>query len=160
MKTELEILYDHLDIARRISENLRRSLDSVGKDIPLASKEISGLSNEQVDRIDLFLSRFGRLQDFMTTKLFRSLARASLEDMSGDVSLIDTIGRMEKFGIIPSVEEWVTIRQLRNSVTHEYLTDNRQIAENINLACAKTEILLGALKETQAYTDTHLTGVV
>ena len=156
MRTELEILYDHLTVAIKMNNSFKRSLESVREDVPIASEEINGLSNEQIDRIDLYLSRFSKLQDFITTKLFRSLARASLEDTSQDVSLIDTIRRMEKFGIIPSLEEWITIRQLRKSITHEYLTDNQEIADNINMAHAKAEILIRTLKETQAFAEKHL----
>jgi len=156
MKTELEILYDHLTVATKMNHSFKRSLESVKEDVPITSEDIGGLSNEQIDRIDLYLSRFSKLQDFITTKLFRSLARASLEDTSQDVSLIDTIRRMEKFGIIPSLEEWVVIRQLRNSVTHEYLTDNQEVADNINMAHAKAEILIRTLSEIQVFTEKHL----
>ena len=88
------ILRAVLDAAGRMHGHLRRSHDQVGSRLPLDAEKVRKLSDEDIDQLDLYLSRFGKLQDFMVGKLFRALARASLEDTSQDISVLDTLNRM------------------------------------------------------------------
>ena len=107
-------------------------------------------------RLDLYLGRFSKLQDFITSKLFRSIALASLEDTSQDISLIDTLRRMEKYDIVHDFDDWLGIRLLRNSLTHEYLTDEAAITENINAAFFANEILSATLAKVRQYYEKHI----
>jgi len=54
--------------------HLERSHQQIATELPLQAAQISRLSDEQIDRLDLYLGRFAKLQDFLTAKLFRSIA--------------------------------------------------------------------------------------
>lgn len=96
----------------------------------------------------------------MVGKLFRALARASLEDTSQDVSLLDTLNRMEKFGVVEDLEQWLKARLLRNAFAHEYLTDNAAIADNnINAACELYELLDRSLTHCHVFYREHIARV-
>lgn len=150
MSNELaEILRENIEIAGRIQHHLDRSHQQIIDDIPLQSGKVAQLTDDQIDQLDLYLGRFSKLQDFITSKLFRSIALASLDDTSQDVSLIDTLRRMEKYGIVKSLDDWLEIRLLRNSLTHEYLTSEAAIAENINAAFSAYDTLFSTLTRAQ-----------
>ncbi len=81
----------------------------------------NGLSEEQYDDLEAFTSRFARASDLLLQKVFRAIDAAEME-RSG--TLLDAANRAEKRGIIDSVEEVRRIRELRNEISHEYLTEN------------------------------------
>ena len=152
----IEVLRENLEVVARMHHHLERSRQQIADDVPLQAKQISQLDNTQIDRLDLYLARFSKLQDFITSKLFRSVALASLEDTRQDVSLIDTLRRMEKYDIVHDFDDWLEIRLLRNSLSHEYLTDEAAVAENINTAFSAYEILSATLARVRQYYDKHI----
>nr|WP_297458455.1 hypothetical protein [uncultured Halomonas sp.] len=156
MKAPEALLQEALAIAERMHAHLARSHHQVQPHIPLQAEQVPQLDDDTIDRLDLYLSRFGKLKDYMVGKLFRALARASLEDTSQDVSLLDTLNRMEKFGVVDELECWLKARMLRNAFAHEYLTDNAAIADNINDACDLYELLNRSLANCHAFYREHI----
>lgn len=154
--TPQAILVDQLRVAERMQGHLERSWNAIQADLPITADQVPHLDDETMDRLDLFLSRFGKLQDFMAGKLFRALARASLEDTSQDVSLMDTLNRMEKFGVLDSIDAWLEVRLLRNAFAHEYLTDSAAIAENINAAARLYPVLPETLRRCREFHRHHI----
>lgn len=72
------------------------------------------------ERLDAFVSRFGRLQDTVGDKLLPALLSA-LAETPGPA--IDNLDKAEKFGLIESTEAWMAMRRLRNQMVHEYIED-------------------------------------
>ena len=72
------------------------------------------------ERLDAFVSRFGRLQDTVGDKLLPALLIA-LAEKTGPA--IDNLDRAEKFGFIESTDAWMEMRKLRNQMVHEYIED-------------------------------------
>ena len=72
------------------------------------------------ERLDAFVSRFGRLQDTVGDKLLPALLFA-LAEKTGPA--IDNLDRAEKFGFIESTDTWMEMRKLRNQMVHEYIED-------------------------------------
>ncbi len=72
------------------------------------------------ERLDAFVSRFGRLQDTVGDKLLPALLTALAENLG---PAMDNLDKAEKFGWIASVDDWVTMRRLRNQMVHEYIED-------------------------------------
>ena len=72
------------------------------------------------ERVEAFVGRFGRLQDTVGDKLLPLLLAALGEKPS---AAIDNLDRAERFGLIRSADEWMTIRNLRNQMVHEYVED-------------------------------------
>ncbi len=70
--------------------------------------------------VDAFVSRFGRLQDTVGDKLLPQYLNA-VGETTGPV--IDNLNRAEKLGLITSAELWMTLRNLRNEMIHEYIED-------------------------------------
>jgi hypothetical protein len=72
------------------------------------------------ERLDAFVSRFGRLQDTVGDKLIPALLVA-LGEKPGPA--IDNLDQCEKFGLIESADVWMQTRKLRNQMVHEYIED-------------------------------------
>ena len=72
------------------------------------------------ERLDAFVSRFGRLQDNLGDKFLPQLLLALAEKPG---AALDNLDRAERLGWIESVEAWLEIRKLRNQMVHEYIED-------------------------------------
>jgi hypothetical protein len=74
----------------------------------------------RAERLDAFVSRFGRLQDTVGDKLLPALLSA-LAETPGPA--IENLDKAEKFGFIESADHWIEMRRLRNQMVHEYIED-------------------------------------
>ena len=72
------------------------------------------------ERLDAFVSRFGRLQDTLGDKLLPAILTALAEKPG---SALDNLDRAEKLGFLESVDTWMEMRKLRNQMVHEYIED-------------------------------------
>lgn len=80
---------------------------------------------EEAERVDAFVARLARLQDTLGDKLVPALLSA-LGERTGPA--LDNLDRAERFGWIPSSDEWFAIRKLRNQMIHEYIEDSQVLA--------------------------------
>jgi len=60
--------------------------------------------------------------------------RALTTQLEKPGSMIDNLSRAEQLGWITDTESWVAIRELRNRLVHEYVTDPGQFAADIHTA--------------------------
>ncbi len=72
------------------------------------------------ERVEAFVGRFGRLQDTVGDKLLPLLLTA-LGEKTG--AAIDNLDRAERLVLIHSTDEWISMRNLRNQMVHEYVED-------------------------------------
>jgi len=86
---------------------------------------------ETAERMDAFVSRFGRMQDTIADKLLPRWLQA-LAERPG--SQIDTLNRAEELEVVANVSNWLEARKLRNRLVHEYMEDPEEFAEGLNLA--------------------------
>ncbi|VFM97835.1 MAG: hypothetical protein BECKG1743D_GA0114223_102995 [Candidatus Kentron sp. G] len=83
------------------------------------------------ETLEAFVSRFGRFQDTVGDKLIPRTLVVLLERPRG---LIDNLARAEQLGWIADAEAWITARELRNRLVHEYMTDPDRFAGDIRAA--------------------------
>lgn len=76
--------------------------------------------HELAERVEAFVGRFGRLQDTVGDKLLPQLLSALGEIPA---AVIDNLDKAERLQLIDSADEWLTMRQLRNQMVHEYVED-------------------------------------
>lgn len=94
---------------------------------------------ELAERLEAFVSRYGRLQDTIADKL---LPRWLLALAERPGSQIEVLNRAERLGVVEDVAVWLEARQLRNRLVHEYMTDAASFAGDLNLAESYSRILL------------------
>lgn len=83
------------------------------------------------EQLEAFVSRFGRMQDTMADKLFPRWLLA-LAEVPG--SQIETLNRAERLGVLTSTERWLEMRNLRNRLVHEYMSEPAKFVEDLVLA--------------------------
>ncbi len=86
---------------------------------------------ELAERLEAFVSRYGRMQDTIAGKL---LPRWLLVLAETPGSQIETLMRAEQLGVIESVERWLEARTLRNRLVHEYMVNAEVFVEDLQLA--------------------------
>ncbi len=99
---------DAFSLSRSRAEAILQKIQGEGHQPTVAEKET----------LEALTSRFARLSDILFQRLFRTLDQVELIDEGTN---IDRLNRMEKRGVIVSAELWKEVRQLRNSIAHEYL---------------------------------------
>ena len=99
--------------------------------MPLSVSTYLELPDEAVGYVDQYLFRFSKLQDALGKKLFRAILLLLEEDIENR-PFIDILNRLEKLELIESREEWITLRTLRNELSHEYGDDPEEMSEIIN----------------------------
>jgi hypothetical protein len=99
------------------------------------------------ERLDAFVSRFGRLQDTVGDKLLPALLTALAEEVG---PAIDNLDRAEKFGFIESADGWMEMRRLRNQMVHEYIEDLVVLTNALSSGHAFVPVLVTAAKRLVA----------
>lgn len=94
---------------------------------------------EMAERLEAFVSRFGRMQDTMAGRLLPRWLLALAEQPG---SQIETLNRAERLGVIASAERWLEARNLRKRLVHEYMNDPETFAEDLSLAKEYSRMLL------------------
>lgn len=105
---------------------------SLEKYFPLTEFKLSQVSSIELALFDQLIYRFSKLQDSMGTRLFKQLLELLEEDVS-NVPFLDILYRMEKLNLLESAKDWITLRQTRNTVSHEYPFYAEIQVEELNL---------------------------
>ena len=100
-------------------------------DVPFTRENVERFEKDVdlAERVDAFVSRFGRLQDTVGDKLLPNYLNA-VGETAGPA--VDNLNRAEKLGLVGSVEIWMALRDLRNQMMHEYMEDLDKLTEALN----------------------------
>ena len=79
------------------------------------------ISFESEESLDALSSKFSRVSDIYTQKVIKTLLFLLREDAP---TFLDRMNLSEKLGIISRAGELIAIRDLRNIIAHEYLSEN------------------------------------
>jgi uncharacterized protein YutE (UPF0331/DUF86 family) len=80
-------------------------------------KQNEALEVEALDAFEALISRFARATDMLINKVYRAIDLVELE-VPG--ALLDVINRACKRQLLDSVDELRALKDLRNSIAHEY----------------------------------------
>lgn len=95
------------------------------------------------ERLEAFVSRFGRLQDTVGDKLLPVLLSALAEPTG---SAMDNLDKAEKLGLIESADVWMEMRRLRNQMVHEYIEDLAVLTSALRAGHAFVPVLVAAAR--------------
>lgn len=129
---------------------------NIAKYFPLTEFNFSQISPIELALFDQLIYRFSKLQDSMGTRLFKQLLELLEEDISG-LPFLDILHKMEKLNLIVSAKDWITLRQTRNTVSHEYPFYKEIQIEELNLLPEEVEKLAGIWLKLKEYTLNRLT---
>jgi hypothetical protein len=103
------------------------------------------------EKIDAFVSRFGRLQDHIGEKLIPHFAAL----LGGTTrSLLDNLAYAEKADWLDSAEAFVSARKLRNLLVNEYMAEAELFLESLQAADEATHMLIDVVARIKQQADT------
>jgi len=109
------------------------ALSSLERSLPLTGERLALLSDAEIQSLDQFVLRFGKLQDAIGARLLPSVL-LYLQEPYEDRPMLDKLHRLEKLGYIEDSEQWQALRMLRNRFAHEYPDDPDKNAAILMLA--------------------------
>lgn len=134
-------------------ENLARATSSLEKSFVKCSRlrPSPRQSFEEEESFDALTSKFARCSDILTQKVLKTLVFLLREDAP---TFIDRMNLCEKLGAIPSAKSLIEIRDLRNTIAHEYAVDDLMdlYAETLSLSPE----LLEAAKAAEAFARSRM----
>lgn len=116
----------------------RHAFKSMEAHLPLDGQKLACLDMESIQDIDQLVLRYSKLQDSMGSKLFPALLKILMEPLE-DSPMLDKLNRLEKIGVLPSVQRWQELREIRNRFAHDYPEDDDMKAAVLNAACSGIE---------------------
>ncbi|MCK5720187.1 MAG: hypothetical protein KAH84_09610 [Thiomargarita sp.] len=131
-----KILYECQKHIQRIDSSSRK----MATFMPLNQSRYDDLDEDEVEHIDQFLFRFLKLQDAIGQKLFKTILLVLKEEIENK-PFIDILNRLDKLELIYDINTWLELRNIRNSLAHEYEDDSEEISNIINKIYAKRETL-------------------
>lgn len=107
----------------------------------------------QAERLEAFVSRFGRTQDTIAGRLIPRWLNALAEEPG---SQLEALNRGERLGVVEDVEHWLEARALRNRLVHEYMDDPRQFAADLSLAESYVDMLFTTWGRIRTYAEQRM----
>jgi uncharacterized protein with PhoU and TrkA domain len=91
--------------------------------LPIDLSWVQSLGNhpEVAEKVEAFISRFGRLQDHLGDKLLPRFAALVGENSK---TLLDTLAIAEKTDLLVSADAFIAACMLRNALVHEYMYES------------------------------------
>ena len=143
LQREYEVCDKHI---LRIDEALR----GLKVDFPITLETYQRFDSDQIRCIDQFIFRFSKLQDAIGAKIFRYTLEILEEDVTS-LPMRDILNRLERFNIIPSADEWIYIRELRNEIAHDYPLYDNEIVVILNELVVKVEVVIDIYNKLKTY---------
>ena len=119
-------------------------------DFPITLETYQRFDSDQIRCIDQFIFRFSKLQDAIGAKIFRYTLEILEEDVTS-LPMRDILNRLERFNIIPSADEWIYIRELRNEIAHDYPLYDNEIVVILNELVVKVEVVIDIYNKLKTY---------
>ena len=70
--------------------------------------------------LDQLAYRFMKLQDSLGEKVLPGVLSLTLDPLPPEVTFAEKLQRLERLGVLESVETWRLLREVRNALAHDY----------------------------------------
>jgi hypothetical protein len=107
-------------------------------------------SDEEFDSFETLTSRFARVCDIISHKVFRSIDAVEFEEGG---TLLDIINRAQKRNLVDSIDEFRLLRDLRNQIVHEYVKYN--LKKMFEISLKYTPVLFTIIERTKKYCEKY-----
>ena len=105
-------------------------------------------SVDEFGKFETLCSRYSRGIDFLIRKIFRTLDEYEFENQG---TLVDVVNNAHKRGLFEDVEQLRIMKDVRNTVVHEYIEDD--LVEVFDEVLQYTENVILIIKTTLTYIE-------
>lgn len=151
---EIDILKTEMEICDRHVDRFLLACHKLAHAIPFTKEYLEKIADNDIANLELLTSRFGKLQDTLGRKIVPLILRLINEDQSSFTHL-DRLNKLEKMGLIEDVNFWIKIRELRNSIAHDYPNDIH-LVENMNACVSYGKLLISQWERLKKYIEEHI----
>lgn len=102
------------------------------------------------EKVEAYVSRFGRLQDHLGERLIPRFAALLGETPK---SMLDVLAYAEKMHWLESAETFIGARKLRNLLVHEYMSDAQLFLQALLAAREAANMLFGTVQAIDAQAE-------
>lgn len=138
--SDKQLLQGYIDIADIHVKRIGVAFTHLKSTVPLKADSIEDLSDIEVSFIDQIINRFAQLQDLMGSKIF-PLILEMLEEDADCKTMIDKLNKLEKIEFLPSADDWRDLRDVRNTVSHQYPQNDSYMVKHVNKILNATQKL-------------------
>jgi hypothetical protein len=117
---------------------------------PLTLETYNAFSDATIGNIDQLIFRFTKLQDELGNNTFRFLLAFLQEDIA-DKPFRDILNILERLKIIDSADTWLTLRELRNDLMHEYPEMEAESVDKLNYLFLQLPLMENILKVIESH---------
>ena len=125
---------------------IQESFTRINNKFPLTIDVYRNFSSNDVMAVDQFIYRYTKLQDKIGSSLIKNIC-IYLEGDDYTRTFIDNLNILEKYGILNSMAEWDELREIRNSLTHEYTNNAEQQVDMLNNLVQYKELLVAIFQK-------------
>jgi hypothetical protein len=118
--------------------------------------DVAGIGVEVRRTLDQLAYRFMKLQDGLGEKVLPGLLTATLDPLPPHATFAEKLQRLERLGAVPSAEDWRLLREVRNSLAHEYPENPALQAAALTRLLAGVRSLLSVWGQVRLFADTRL----
>ena len=106
---------------------------------------------DEFGKFETLCSRYTRSIDFLVRKIFRTLDAYEFEDQG---TLIDVVNHAHKRGLFEDIEQLRIMKDLRNTIVHEYIEE--ELKELFEEVLHYTKELINIMQTTRNYIEKTL----
>ncbi len=119
---------------------------------PLDANKLEIISSEDKDKLDVLAFRFSKLQDLLGTKIFREYLTV-LQYPVEDKNFLELLKELDKEKII-DIDIWSEFRGVRNSIAHDYPSEDDEKLEAINYLIKNVNYLIDVTNNIKSNFET------
>ena len=120
-------------------EKIQKSKEILNKYFPFSIDTLEELNEIEKDKLDVLVFRFSKLQDLIGEKLFRNIL--NLMGYNTQKPFIEILSELEREGLV-DINKWIALRNIRNSIAHEYPYQEEILIEAINFILENSQYLI------------------
>ena len=106
---------------------------------------------DEFGKFEILCSRYSRGIDFLVRKIFRTIDAYEFENQG---TLVDVVNNAHKRGLFEDIEELRIMKDVRNTIVHEYVEDAlADVFDEVLLYAGK---LIVIIENTLAYIDSKI----
>ena len=144
-----------IEQVQRHADRLQWAKEQLQRQAPFTERNIQAQDDINTAIIDQFIFRFAKLQDSMGAQLFPAILELTAEPGPMN-TFIDKLNRLEKIGALASAEQWLSLREMRNQIAHEYPDDPGMQAATLNKALKQADTMLQISRSVKGFLEPYL----
>ncbi|HUZ60528.1 MAG TPA: HepT-like ribonuclease domain-containing protein [Hanamia sp.] len=133
-------------------DDIFKQADEAARHLNISFERCSGFidskeyTEEQLIELEALTARFARLSDLLIQKIFKTIDKL---DANSPGTVRDRIMQAEKKGLIEDADTLMEIRNVRNTIAHEY--ESIDLKEMFLFIFRHSSLLIGVLDNSKTY---------